>query len=301
MRMKALILFAAAAGVVLSASAPAFAQSGSAAAPGQEAGVRSGYAPVDGLHLYYEIRGTGKPLVLLHGGLGSIEMFGPVLTMLAASREVIAVDLQDHGRTADINRPLRYELMGDDIAALLGYLGIEKADVMGYSLGAGVALQVAIRHPEVVRKLIVVSGAFKRDGWYPEILAGEAQMGAAAAEQMKQTPMYQLYSAMAPRPQDWPILLAKLGDLLKRDYDWSKEVKAIRAPTLLVFADQDAIRIEHIMAFFALFGGGQRAPSWDGSGRPRAELAILPGVTHYNIFMSSALASVVTPFLDSER
>jgi pimeloyl-ACP methyl ester carboxylesterase len=259
------------------------------------------YAPVDGLKLYYQIYGSGTPLVLLHGGAGAIEMFGPVLAALAASRQVIGVDLQDHGRTADIDRPLRYELMADDVAALVKYLGVGKADVMGYSLGGGVALQVAIRHPDVVRKLVVVSAAFKRDGWYPEILAAEAQTDASSADQMKQTPMYQLYSSVAPRPQDWPILLARLHDLLIRDYDWSREVKTIKAPTLLVFADGDAVITAHMAEFFGLFGGGTHAPSWDGSGAPGAQLAILPGVTHFTIFMSPALVSTVTPFLDSGR
>jgi pimeloyl-ACP methyl ester carboxylesterase len=140
------------------------------------------YASVNGLEMYYEIHGTGRPLILLHGGVGAIEMFGEVLGLLAEDRQVVAVDLQAHGRTADIDRPLSFESMADDIAALIEHLGFEKADVMGYSLGGGVALQTAIRHPEVVRKLVVVSTPFKRDGWYPEILAGMGQMGPEAAE-----------------------------------------------------------------------------------------------------------------------
>jgi len=146
---------------------------------------QAGYAPVNGINLYYEIHGSGQPVVLLHGGLGAIEMFGEVLPMLAAKRQVIAVDLQAHGRTADIDRPMRYEAMADDIAALIAHLSLDKPDVMGYSLGGGVALRTAIQHPDVVRKLVVVSTPFKRDGWYPEILIGQAQMGAAAAEPMK--------------------------------------------------------------------------------------------------------------------
>lgn len=140
-------------------------------------GPEGGYASVNDLEIYYEILGTGKPLILLHGGVGAIEMFGEVLPLLAEGRQVIAFDLQAHGRTADIDRPLSYELMADDIAALIKHLQIERADVMGYSLGGGVALQTAIRHPEVVRKLVVVSTPFKRDGWYPEVLAGMGQMG----------------------------------------------------------------------------------------------------------------------------
>ncbi|PYQ07552.1 MAG: alpha/beta hydrolase, partial [Acidobacteria bacterium] len=211
--------------------------------------VKTGYAPVNGLKLYYEIYGAGEPLILLHGGVGAIEMFADILAALSKARHVIGVDLQGHGRTADIERPLSLEVMADDVAGLMKHLGIGKADVMGYSLGGEVALRTAIQHPDLVRKLIVVSATFKRDGWYPEILAGMAQMGPGAAEPMKQTPMYQLYSRLAPKPDDWPVLLTKLGDLLRKDYDWSKEVAAIKAPTLLVFGDADAVRTAHAVEF----------------------------------------------------
>jgi pimeloyl-ACP methyl ester carboxylesterase len=256
------------------------------------------YASLNGLTMYYEIHGTGKPLVLLHGGVGAIEMFGEVLPLLAAGRQVIAVDLQAHGRTADIDRPLSFESMADDISALIKHLGFAKADVMGYSLGGGVGLQTAIRHPEVVRKLVVVSTPFKRDGWYPEVLAGMEQMGPQAAEPMKQTPMYQLYASVAPKP-DWPVLLTKLGQLLKQDYDWSKDVAAIKAPTLIVVGDADSVRTGHAVELFGLLGGGKADAGWDGAGMSNARLAILPGTTHYNIFFSPTLASTVTPFLDA--
>src|SRR5256712_8185116 len=181
------------------------------------------YLDVNGIKLYYETHGTGRPLILLHGGLGAIEMFGPNLPALAQGRQVIAVDLQGHGRTADIDRPLSVALMADDIAALIKHLGLASADVMGYSLGGGVALQTAIRHPEVVRKLVVVSTPFRRNAFYPEILAQQGQVGAAAAEAMKQTPMYQLYASIAPRPEDWPRLLGKIGEAMKQDFDFSQE------------------------------------------------------------------------------
>ncbi len=260
----------------------------------------SGYALVNGLRMYYEARGSGPPLVLLHGGLGAIEMYAPILPVLSASHRVIAVDLQAHGRTADIDRPLRLELMADDVAALIRQLGLAKADLMGYSLGGGVALQTAIRHPQLVGRLVLVSTPFKRDGWYPEILAGMAQMGAQAAEPMKQTPIYQLYSAIAPRPQDWPVLLAKMGELLKQDYDWSSEVRALEMPVLIVAGDADAVRLAHVVEFFGLLGGGQRDAGWDGSGRPKAQLAILPGASHYDIFGRPELASVALRFLDAK-
>jgi pimeloyl-ACP methyl ester carboxylesterase len=178
-----------------------------AAFAGTTATIKSGYAPVNGLKMYYEIHGSGQPLVLLHGGLGASTMFSEILPQLSSKRQVIAVDLQAHGRTADINRPMSHEAMADDIAAIIKLLGIEKADVMGYSVGGGVALRAAIQHPGAVRKAVFVSSVFRRDGWYPEIVAGMLQVSAGAAEAMKQTPMYRSYASLAPRLEDWPVLL----------------------------------------------------------------------------------------------
>ncbi len=255
---------------------------------------RGDYAEVNGLEMYYEIHGEGEPLVLLHGGVGASEMFGANLQELAKSRRVIAVHLQAHGRTPDVDRPLSYELMADDIEALIAHLGFEKADLMGWSLGGGVALQAAIRHPEVVRKLVLVSIPFKRDGWYPEVLAGMGQMGPETAETMTQSPLYELYPNA-----DWRALHTKIGDLLRQDYDWSKEVEALKPQTMLVYADADAVRMAHVVEFFGLLGGGKRDAGLDGSGRPESWLAILPGETHYYVGSSPALASVVTPFFDA--
>ncbi len=255
------------------------------------------YADVNGIKLYYETGGTGRPLILLHGGLGAIEMFGPNLAALATGRQVIAVDLQGHGRTADIDRPLSVELMADDIAALIKHLGLESADVMGYSLGGGVALQTAIRHPEVVRKLVVVSTPFKRSAFYADILAQQGQVSAGAAEAMKQTPMYQLYASIAPRPDDWPRLLGKIGEAMKQDFDFSKAIAGITATTLIVAGDADIFPPAHAVELFGLLGGGQRDGGWDGAGRPKSRLAILPGLTHYTIFSAPALAATVIPFL----
>jgi len=256
------------------------------------------YADVNGIKLYYERQGAGRPLILLHGGLGSMEMFGPNLATLARAREVIAVDLQGHGRTADIDRPLSVKAMADDIAALIEHLKLERPDVMGYSLGGGVALATAIRHPEVVGKLVLVSTVFKRSGFYPEILAQQGQVGAAAAEAMKQTPMYQLYASIAPRPEDWPRLLDKIGAAMKEDFDLSTEIAGITATTMVVAGDADIFPPAHAVELFGLLGGGKRDGGWDGSGRPRSRLAILPGLTHYTLFSAPALASTVIPFLD---
>ncbi|HET7246739.1 MAG TPA: alpha/beta hydrolase [Streptosporangiaceae bacterium] len=255
------------------------------------------YADVNGLSLYYAEHGCGEPLVLLHGGFGTGEMFGPVLPALAAQRRVIAVDLQAHGRTADVGRPLRYETMADDVAALIGYLGLVRSDVMGVSMGGGVALRTAIQHPEAVDRVVLVSVPFRRDGWFPEIGAAMRQFTPEHGEAMKQSPLYATYARVAPRPGDWPVLHAKMGELLSADYDWSSEVAAITAPTMLVYADSDSIRPAHMVEFFALLGGGLRDADWDGSGRPAGRLAIMPGTTHYDIFASPALAAPILEFL----
>src|SRR5688500_10525758 len=176
------------------------------------------YADVNGIKLYYEIHGVGKPLVLLHGGLGAGSMFGPVLPALAAKHRVILVDLQGHGRTADIDRPLDIRFMADDIAALIRHLDLGPTDIMGYSLGGGVALQTAIRHPGVVDRLVVASAPFRRDGFYPDILKQQEQVNANAVQFMNETPMYQLYQAVAPRPQEFGRLLDKIGEAMKHDF-----------------------------------------------------------------------------------
>ena len=257
------------------------------------------YALVNGINAYYEIHGSGDPLILLHGGVGTTDMFGDVLPLLAADRQVVAVDLQAHGRTADIDRPITYEAMADDIAALIKYLGFEKADVMGYSLGGGVTQQTVIRHPEVVRKVVIVSSPFKSSGWYPEVLAGMSEMGPAAAEPMKQTPMYEAYARVAPNIDGWEILLTKLGALLRTPFDWSNDVASITAPTLIVVGDADNVRASHAVEFFEVLGGGKADGGWDGSGMSNARLAILPAMTHYVIFSSPALATAAIPFLDT--
>jgi pimeloyl-ACP methyl ester carboxylesterase len=259
---------------------------------------KSGYASVNGIELYYEIYGTGQPLVLLHGGIGAIEMFEPILSELAMGRQLIGVDLQAHGRTADIDRPMTCEAMADDVAALITHLGLGQVDVMGYSLGGGVAQQIAIRHPEVVRKLVIVSIACKRTGNYPEVIQAMEQVGGQMAEMMKPSPPYQLYSRIAPRPDDFPVLLTKVGELLRRDYDWTEDVAKLTMPVLLVFGDTDSVRYEHIVEFYRLVGGAQGDANWDHSRMPQSQLAILPGMSHYSILSSPLLAHAVIPFLD---
>jgi pimeloyl-ACP methyl ester carboxylesterase len=259
------------------------------------------YADVNGINLYYETHGTGRPLILLHGGLGSGEMFGPILPAPVAGHQVIAVDLQGHGRTADIDRPIDIRLMAGDIAALIGQLGLDHPDVMGYSLGGGVALQTAVQHPELIRRLVIVSANIRRDAIPAEMLAQQGQVSAAAVEFMKETPMYELYQRVAPRPQDFGRLLDKMGQGMARDFDFSDEVRGLQVPTLIVAADADMAPPSHYIEVFQLLDGGLRDGGWMGEGRPKGghALAILPGLTHYNVFASPLLAAAALSFLDA--
>jgi pimeloyl-ACP methyl ester carboxylesterase len=258
------------------------------------------YAEVNGLNLYFETHGAGRPLILLHGGLGSGEMFGPVLPTLGERHQVIAADLQGHGRTADIDRPIDVRLMADDIAALIGHLGLDKPDLVGYSLGGGVALHTAAKYPDLVGRLVVVSVNIWRDAIYPEMLAQQGQVSAAAAEFMTDTPMYQLYQRVAPHPEDFPRLLDKMGESMAKDFDFSEEVRGLQVPTLIVAADADQAPPSHYAEVFMLLGGGLRDGGWMGEGRPKGghALAILPGLTHYNIFTSPLFAAATLAFLD---
>jgi len=258
------------------------------------------YADVNGINLYYETHGTGKPLVLLHGGLGSGEMFGPILPALSEHHQLIIVDLQGHGRTADIDRPLDIRLMADDVAALIRHLGLDKPDLVGYSLGGGVAFHTAVKYPDLIGKLVVVSANIKRSAIYQEMLAQQGQVGAAAAEFMKETPMYQLYQRVAPRPEDFPRLLDKIGASMANDFDYTEEMRGMQVPTMIVAADADMAPPSHYVEVFALLDGGLRDGGWMGDGRPAGghALAILPGLTHYNIFTSPLLAAVALDFVD---
>jgi len=260
------------------------------------------YAQVNGISLHYETHGAGRPLILRHGGLGSGEMFGPILPTLAERHQVIAVDLQGHGRTADIDRPVDIRLMADDIAALIDHLGLDKPDLVGYSLGGGVALQTAVKYPSKVRRLVAASANIRRDAIYPEILAQQGQVNAAAAEFMKDTPMYELYERVAPRPEDFPRLLDKMGESMAKDFDFTEEVRGLQVPTLIVAADADMAPPSHYVEVFQLLDGGLRDGGWMGEGRPQGghALAILPGLTHYNIFSSPLFAAVTLAFLDGQ-
>ena len=261
------------------------------------------YADVNGIRLYYETHGPAdatRTLVLLHGGLGSGEMFAPVLPALSAGRRVILPDLQGHGRTADIDRPLDVQLMAEDIAALIEHLGLDKADVFGYSLGGGVAFFLAARHPELIGKAVILSANVRRDAIYPEMLAQQEQMGAAAADFLKGTPMYELYQRVAPEPARFPRLLDKIGASMAGDFDHSDIVRSLNVPTLIACGDADMAPPSHYVDVFKLLGGGLRDGGWMGESRPKGghALAILPGLTHYNIGASPLFATVTLGFLE---
>ena len=258
----------------------------------------SNFADVNGQHIFYSVHGAGKPLILLHGGINP-DSFGSNLAELAKGRQVIAVHLQAHGRTPDTDRPLRCETLGDDVAALIGHLNFGKADVMGYSLGSFVALQTAIRHPNVVDRLVLVAATMKQDGSYPEVVAAFNQLEANAAMlggSVKASPLGQAYPDV-----DWTNLFSKVGDLTKRPFDWSADVAKVRTRTLLVFADADYIRPEHMVEFWKALGGGQRDAGIDGSLRPANQFAIVPNTTHYTLAVEPMLPEIVERFLGSRR
>jgi pimeloyl-ACP methyl ester carboxylesterase len=255
------------------------------------------YAEVDGLRMYYEVHGTagtGRPLVVLHGAFMTIELMGDLIPGLARSRQVVAVELQGHGRTADVDRPLTYEGLADDAAALIRHLGIGPADVYGYSLGGGAAIQLAMRHPELVRKLVAVSASYASHGLYPEVAAAIEH---TTPELFDGTPWRAAYDRVAPRPGGFAHLVEKMKRLDTTPYDWTPEaIRAIAAPTLIVIGDSDGTRPEHAVELFRLRGGGVAG---DVAGLPAAQLAILPGTTHVGILeRADLLVPIVGRFLD---
>jgi pimeloyl-ACP methyl ester carboxylesterase len=259
---------------------------------------RSDVATVNGIQLAYQVFGEGAPLILLHGGFGSVEMFGPNVELLAARRQVIGVDLQSHGRSPAADRPMRFETMADDIAALIKDLGLDRAAIMGFSLGGATALRTAIQHPAVVERLVLVSTPFRRQGWHPEMTTAMDAMGPETAGFLMQSPMYQAYQQVAPRVGDWPILVSQVAEVVKVDHDWSDEIPALSVQVMLVIGDADGLPPSHAVEFFRLLGGGVRDANWDRSGMTRHRLAILPGVTHYDINLAPALSAAVMPFLE---
>lgn len=261
----------------------------------------SGYVGANGVDYWFEIRGKGEPLLLLHGGLMWTETFGPVLTKLAETRRVIGVDLHGHGRTALGSRQkISLVDIGRDLAVVLEKLGLRQVDAMGYSFGGGAALQLAFQRPELVRRLVVVSAPYAQDGFFAEMLPQQAAVGAAMADAMKETPMYKGYVAIAPRPQDFPRLLDAMGAYMRQPYDWSASVKQLGMPVMLVYGDADMVRPEHIVSFYKLLGGGLRDAGWMRENMSKNRLAILPDLTHYEMGSAPILATTVLPFLSGQ-
>src|SRR5688572_18278306 len=254
------------------------------------------YAETNGISLYYEEHGTGDPLILLHGGFGSVETFAGVREALGANRRLVLVDLQGHGRTPEVDRPLRIETLADDVAGLIEQLG-GTADVLGYSFGGEVALRLGIQHPERVRNLVVVSVTARRDGNFPEVIAAFDQMDASFAQILRQSPAWALYERVAPDPSAFDAVVAKVVDLLHHDYDWTPELEGLKPRTMLLFADADSIRPDHVREMAGLIGIGHRDAGWDGSAKPTNQLAVLPGATHYDILASPLFVPAVNAFL----
>ena len=267
----------------------------SATATGSHGDAKGRYAEVNGLRMYYEVHGTGRPLVLLHGAYMTIEGMAPLLAPLAETRRVIAVELQGHGHTADVDRPLTYEGMADDTAALLRHLGIGRVDVVGYSMGGGAAIQLAIRHPALVGKLVPISASVRADGMHPELLG---MIESITPEMFAGSPFEDAYQKAAPDPAAFPTLVEKLKALDVTPFAWPDDaIRAIAAPTLIVIGDADAIRPEHAVEMLRLRGGGVMG---DLVGLPASQLAVLPGTHHLGILERAGwLVPMIEAFLDA--
>lgn len=257
---------------------------------------QTGYAPVNGLNMYYEIHGDGQPLVLLHGAFSGIgTSFGTILPGLAQNRQIIAFELQGHGRTADIDRPLSTGQMAVDVAAALRHLGVEEVDLLGYSMGADVALHLVTAHPRLIRKLVLISGTYNRDGVHPGLMDGLADM---KPEMMFGSPWHEEYMRIAPHPEAFATLFAKKTQMDQGYEDWpAAAIEAIAAPTLLIIGDSDLTRPEHAVEMFRLLGGGVFGDT--PAGLPDSQLAILPGASHVTIMDKvDLLLSIIPAFLD---
>ncbi|MGR4866075.1 alpha/beta fold hydrolase [Caulobacter sp. LARHSG274] len=260
--------------------------------------IKTGHVEAGGVRYGYAIHGAGAPLLLLHGGFGTMEMFGPVLDRLTARRQVIAVDLYGHGRTALTDRPIDAVAMGDDLATVVRALGFERVDVLGFSFGGMVAFRLAVQHPEVVNRLILASAPYAHTGFYADIREQQKAITRDSAATFMQTPLYDAYKAVAPRVEDFPEFVARMGEAIRTPYDWSEDARALKPTTLLVYGDSDMFEPEHIVRFYQLLGGGLRDAGWDGSGMARHRLAILPGVTHYGMSDAPGLVDAALSFLE---
>jgi pimeloyl-ACP methyl ester carboxylesterase len=257
----------------------------------------TGYAPVNGLKMYYEIYGKGEPVVLLHGSFMTItNNWQDMIAGLSKTRQVIAVEMQGHGRTADIKRDFSYENLADDIAAMLDYLKIDKADLIGYSMGGGVAMQVAIRHPEKVRKVVSISAVFRHDGWVKEALDAFPQL---TPETFKGSPIEAEYKKLSPTPNEFPNFIKRVISMDLKPYDFGAErLRATKAPMFFVHGDADGVRLDHIAEMFRLKGDEIFC---DMRPRSASRLAILPNTTHVTLMQKiDIIAPMINDFLDAK-
>src|SRR5688572_3087534 len=256
----------------------------------------SGYAEVNGLKMYYEVYGEGKPIVLVHGSYMNIPMnWSHIIPLFAKDRKVIVAEMQAHGRTKDISREFSYEGMADDVSGLLKHLKIDSADILGYSMGGGVAFQFAVRHPEQLRRLVVLSGTYKHDGWWPDV---EAMFATMNADMFKGSSIQTQYDSLGNDPAKFPEFVKKVISIDLKPYDWSKEVKNIKAPIFMAIGDVDGVRYEHALELFRAIGGGKMG---DIHGMPKSRLAILPGTTHIGMMQRTDwLIPMISDFLDSD-
>ncbi|HEY7641587.1 MAG TPA: alpha/beta hydrolase [Steroidobacteraceae bacterium] len=257
----------------------------------------TGYAPVNGLKMYYEIHGKGEPVVLLHGSFMTLTTFNwqDMIAALAKSRQVIAIEMQGHGRTADIDRDFSYENLADDVAALLDYLKIEKADVVGYSMGASVAMETAIRHPQKVRKVVSISGVFRANGWVQEVLDAYPHF---TAEAFKGSPLETEYKRLSPTPNAFPTFIKRAISMDLKPYDFgAARLKATPAPMFFIHGDADGVRLEHIAEMFRLKGDEIMG---DMRQRSASRLAVLPDTTHVTLMQKiDVIAPMINDFLDA--
>lgn len=261
---------------------------------------QSGRRKINGVNYYYEIHGQGEPLLLLHGGLGSMDMFRGILPILTRERQVILVDLHGHGRTPLGARSIDVNAIGVDLASLVDGLGYKHLDVAGYSFGGWAALHLAANAPQRVRRLVLISAPFARDGFFAEMLPQQAQLSGAMAEGMRDTPMYKSYVNVAPNPNEFPRLLDEMGRMMRNSYDYSAAVRSLTMPVMLIYGDSDMVRPEHIVEFYQMLGGGQRDAGWQRENMSGSRLAILPDLTHYEMFMAPQVFRTALPFLNGQ-
>lgn len=256
-----------------------------------------GYVSVNGLEMYYEIHGEGQPLVLVHGAFSAIgTSFGKLIPGLSRTRKVVAFELQGHGHTADIERPLSLEFMADDVAAAIQALDLEPADLLGYSMGANVVLNSAIRHPGVLRKLVFVSSTYRMDGIQPGLMEN---LGSMKPEMMHGSPFHDEYMRIAPHPEDFNKLFAKKTEMDRQTKDIpAEDIQAIKAPVLIIIGDSDLVRPEHAVEMFRLLGGGVFGDT--PAGLPNSQLAVLPGTSHVGVAdRPELLVPMINSFLDA--